>query len=178
MDYKTWLGIETTEKVKLMIAPKEGCGIMANHIEQLVEKLVLECIEGSDLELVDVEYVRERDWFLRIYIDKAGGIGVDDCQWLSGLIGEKLDLADFISDSYYLEVSSPGLDRPLKKPKDFARHAGQKVELHTFAPINGKKSIVGTLKGLEDSNILLDIDGTEVSIPKDKTSQVRLYIEF
>lgn len=151
---------------------------MANHIEQAVEKLVLECIEGSDLELVDVEYVRERDWFLRIYIDKVGGIGVDDCQWLSERIGEKLDIADFIRDSYYLEVSSPGLDRPLKNPKDFVRHTGQKVELHTFAPINGKKILVGTLKGLVDNHVVLDIDGTEVSIPKEKTSQVRLYIEF
>ncbi|MDF2501032.1 MAG: Ribosome maturation factor rimP [Anaerosporomusa subterranea] len=151
---------------------------MANHIEQSVEKLVLECIEGSGLELVDVEYVRERDWFLRIYIDKAGGIGVEDCQWLSERIGEKLDEADFIRDSYYLEVSSPGLDRPLKNLKDFVRHAGQKIELHTFAPINGKKIIIGTLKELVNNTIILDIDGTEVSVPKDKTSQVRLYIEF
>lgn len=151
---------------------------MANHIEQKVEELVLNCIKDSGLELVDVEYVRERDWYLRIYIDKAGGVGVEDCQWLSERIGEKLDAADFIHDSYYLEVSSPGLDRPLKKSKDFARHAGQKVEVHTFSPINGKKNMVGILKGLIDNQVVLDIDGTEVSIPKDKTSQVRLYIEF
>lgn len=151
---------------------------MSNQIEQAVEQLVLDCIKDSDLELVDVEYVRERDWFLRIYIDKAGGIGVEDCQWLSERIGEKLDAADFIRDSYYLEVSSPGLDRPLKKPKDFIRYTGQKVELHTFAPINGQKTLVGILKGLIDNQVVLDIDGTEVSIPKDKTSQVRLYIEF
>ncbi len=151
---------------------------MSNQIEQAVEELVLDCIKDSELELVDVEYVRERDWFLRIYIDKAGGVGVEDCQWLSERIGEKLDAADFIRDSYYLEVSSPGLDRPLKKPKDFIRHAGQKVELHTFAPVNGQKTMAGILKGLIDNQVVLDIDGTEVSIPKDKTSQVRLYIEF
>jgi len=85
---------------------------------------------------------------------------------------------DLIKDTYYLEVSSPGLDRPLKKAKDFIRHAGQKVELHTFAPINGKKLIVGILKGLIEDSIVLDVDGTEVSIPKEKASQVRLYIEF
>ena len=151
---------------------------MANHIEQTVEELVLNCIKDSNLELVDVEYVRERDWFLRIYIEKGEGIGVEDCQWLSERIGEKLDAADFIRDSYYLEVSSPGLDRPLKKTKDFIRHAGQKVEVHTFSPLNGKKNMVGILKGLIDNQVVLDIDGTEVSIPKDKTSQVRLYIEF
>lgn len=151
---------------------------MSNHIEQSVEKLVLDCLDGSGLELVDVEYIRERDWYLRIFIDKSGGVGIDDCQWLSQLIGDKLDEIELIRDPYYLEVSSPGLDRPLKKEKDFVRHAGQKVELHTFAPINGKKLIVGLLKGIADDNIVLDIDGTEVSIPKEKTSLVRLYIDF
>lgn len=151
---------------------------MANHIEQAVERLVLPCLEDSGIELVDIEYVRERDWFLRIYIDKPGGIGVDDCQWLSEQIGEKLDAADLIRDSYYLEVSSPGLDRPLKKERDFVRHAGQKVEVHTFAPVNGKKLLTGVLKGLVDGRIILDIDGTEASIPREQASQVRLYIEF
>ncbi|MDU4959864.1 MAG: ribosome maturation factor RimP [Sporomusaceae bacterium] len=151
---------------------------MANHIEQEVERLVLPCLEDSGIELVDIEYVRERDWFLRIYIDKPGGIGVDDCQWLSEQIGEKLDAADLIRDSYYLEVSSPGLDRPLKKERDFVRHAGQKVEVHTFAPVNGKKLLTGVLKGLVDGRIILDIDGTEASIPREQASQVRLYIEF
>lgn len=151
---------------------------MANHVEQAVEKLVLDFLVGTNLELVDVEYVRERDWYLRVYIDKPGGIGIDDCQWLSERIGNKLDEADIIRDSYYLEVSSPGLDRPLKKAKDYIRHTGQKVEVHTFAPLNGKKLIVGILKGLVGDHIVLDIDGTEASIPKDKASLVRLYIEF
>lgn len=151
---------------------------MANHIEQTVEKLVLNCIEDSGLELVDVEYVRERDWFLRIYIDKPGGIGVEDCQWLSQRVGDKLDETDFIRDSYYLEVSSPGLDRPLKKPKDFIRHIGEKVELHAFAPINGQKVIVGKLLGLVENTIAIEVEGIEVGIPKDKISLVRLYIEF
>lgn len=151
---------------------------MPKPIEESVEALVLKSIEGTSLELVDVEYVRERDWYLRIYIDKPGGVGVEDCQWLSEKIGDELDAADIIRDSYYLEVSSPGLDRPLKKPKDFARHVGAKVELHTFAPINGKKSVVGTLKGLVDNHVVMDVDGSEVSIPLDKASQVRLHIEF
>lgn len=151
---------------------------MANNVEQSVEKLVSDLLDGTDLELVDVEYVRERDWYLRIYIDKPGGIGIEDCQWLSERMGDKLDSADIIRDSYCLEVSSPGLDRPLKKPKDYERYAGQKVELHTFAPFNGKKLVVGILKGLIDGNIVLDVDGTELSIPQEKASLVRLYIEF
>lgn len=151
---------------------------MANVIEQAVEKLVLNCIEGSDIELVDVEYVKERDWYLRVYIDKPGGVGVEDCQELSEKLGDKLDEVDIVRDSYYLEVSSPGLDRPLKKPKDYARHAGDVVELHAYAPIDGKKCIVGTLKGLVDNHVVMDVDGTEVSIPLEKASQVRLHIEF
>jgi ribosome maturation factor RimP len=150
----------------------------AKEIETLVEKLVTEIIKDSPLELVDVEYVKERDWYLRVYLAKEGGIGVDDCQWVSERLESRLDELDPIKDSYYLEVSSPGLDRPLKNAKDFARHLGDKVEVHTFAPINGQKTLVGTLLSADDGGISLEIDGSPMSIPRDQASLVRLHVEF
>ena len=150
-----------------------------DKIEELVQKLTADIIRDSALELVDVEYVKERDWYLRVFLDKTGGIEVEDCQWVSERLEKKLDELDPIRESYYLEVSSPGLDRPLKKDKDFERHAGDKVEVNTFAPIDGRKNLVGTLTGLSaEGHILLLIDGREVSIPKEKASLVRLYLEM
>lgn len=151
---------------------------MSNRIEELVESLASEMLAGTNIELVDVEYVKERDWYLRVFLDKEGGIEIEDCQWLSEQLEEKLDSMDPIKDSYYLEVSSPGLDRALKKEKDFVRHIGDMVEINTYAPIDGKKNIVGKLVGLIDNNIQIEVDGTELSVPREKASQVRLHIEF
>ena len=149
------------------------------HIEKLVEKLTGEIIQGTNLELVDVEYVKERDWYLRDFLDKQGGMELEDCQWVSERLEAKLDELDPVRESYYLEVSSPGLDRPLKKEADFIRHAGDKVEIHTFAPFEGRKLIVGTLVGLSaDSQIQIVVDGNHIQIPRDKVSQIRLYLEF
>ncbi|CUH96130.1 hypothetical protein P22_2218 [Propionispora sp. 2/2-37] len=148
------------------------------QIEILVEKLVTDILEATELELVDVEYVKERDWYLRVFLDKEGGLEVEDCQWVSEQLENKLDELDPIKDSYYLEVSSPGLDRALRKERDFTRHIGDKIEVSTFAPINGQKKIVGTLKGLIDGEIHLDVDGTEFNVARDKTAQVRLHIDF
>lgn len=147
-------------------------------VEKLVEQIAAEILAGTELELVDVEYVKERDWYLRVYIDKEGGIEIEDCQKISELLENKLDELDPIKESYYLEVSSPGLDRPLKKERDFVRHKGDMVELHTFAPINGEKTFIGILKGLENNMICLDVEGSEMSFSKDKTSQIKLYLEF
>ncbi|MPM73955.1 Ribosome maturation factor RimP [bioreactor metagenome] len=130
------------------------------------------------MELVDVEFIKERDWYLRVYLDKDGGVELDDCQTVSEQLEKKLDEIDPIKESYYLEVSSPGLDRALRKERDFVRHIGDKVEVSTFAPINGQKSLVGTLKGLQNGDIELDIDGTVMHVPIEKASQVRLHIEF
>ena len=147
-------------------------------VENLVEQIAAQMLDGTELELVDVEYVKERDWYLRVYIDKEGGIEIEDCQKVSELLENKLDELDPIKESYYLEVSSPGLDRPLKKEHDFIRHQGDLVELHTFAPVNGQKTFIGTLKKLENKMIYLDVEGKEMSFPKDKTSQIKLYLEF
>lgn len=147
-------------------------------IENLIEQEVAQIIQETSLELVDVEYAKERDWHLRVFLDKPGGLEVEDCQWVSDQLGKRLDELDPIKESYILEISSPGLDRPLKKERDFTRHIGDKVEIHTFAPLDGQKSIVGKLLGLTNDDIELDIDGTTVTVPRDKTSQVRLYIDF
>jgi ribosome maturation factor RimP len=146
--------------------------------EILVEKLVRDIITGTELELVDVEYVKERDWYLRVFLDKPGGMEVEDCQWVSERLETILDGRETIKESYYLEVSSPGLDRALKKDRDFVRHIGDKVEISTFAAINGRKSVVGKLLGLIDGDIHVDVEGIEMNIARDKTSQVRLYLDF
>ena len=140
---------------------------MASRIENEVERIVEELIAGSPLELVAVDYVRERDWYLRVFIDKEGGIEIDDCQELSGRLEEILDAEDLIKTSYILEVSSPGLDRELKKPKDF-----QRVSL--FAPLDGAKVITGELKGYDGENVTVD----EQVIPMEKVAKVNLHIDF
>lgn len=156
-----------------------GVDLMNNErIEELVEGLVAEIIQDRDIEVVDVEYVKDHEWYLRIYLDKVGGIELEDCQYVSEQLEQQLEKSDPIPDSYYLEVSSPGLDRQLRKDRDFIRHKGDKVELHTFAALDGKKSFVGILEGLEQGSIALDIDGITREFARDKVSQVRLYLEF
>ncbi len=147
-------------------------------IEAVVEKLVTDIIAASDLELVDVEYVKERDWYLRVFLDKESGIEIDDCQWVSEQLEGKLDETDLIKDHYYLEVSSPGLDRPLKKERDFIRHAGDKVEIKTYEAIDGQKLFTGKLIGLAAGNIEIETDGQSLSIPQTKVALIRLHIEF
>lgn len=149
---------------------------MANRTETAVENLANEIIKNfPELELVDVEFVKERDWFLRVYIDKAGGVDLDDCQAFSEKLGSALDKADVIGDQYILEVSSPGLDRVLKKPRDFVREKGKSVEVKFYAPVEGKKSIVGVLEGADDQSVKLE--GQE-PLPLKSIAQIRLHIDF
>ena len=147
---------------------------MAKYVEEAVEKIVNELLADTSLELVDVEYVKERDWYLRVFIDKEGGIEIDDCQGLSEKLEAELDKSDAISDSYMLEVSSPGQDRVLKKEKDFKRELGKQVDVSFYAPRNGSKTMTGKLAGYDGANVTID----EESIPMDKIAQVRLHIEF
>lgn len=142
----------------------------------LVEELVTNIIENTPLELVDVEFVKERDWYLRVFLDKEGGIEVDDCQWVSEQLSKALDARNPIPQNYYLEVSSPGLDRPLKKPRDFQRNLGQEVEVSTYGPVQGKKQFVGTLVRADDTEVVLSREGKELSVPRDKIAQVKLHV--
>lgn len=105
-----------------------------SDIENLVAREAEQIIAGTDLELVDVEYVRERDWYLRVFIDKEGGVGLEDCQAVSEKLSKVLDAKDPIADNYLLEVSSPGLDRVLKKDADFVRYKGRDVDVHFLSP--------------------------------------------
>lgn len=148
---------------------------MANRVEEAVEKIAEEILANTDYELVDVEYVKERDWFLRVYIDKEGGIGLDDCQEVSGLLDEKLEELNIINDRYILEVSSPGLDRALKKEKDFKREMGKLVDITLYKAIDGEKMITGKLTGYTKD--IITIDETRKIALKD-IALVRLHIDF
>lgn len=148
---------------------------MANKVEMRVEELMGEILQGTAYELVDVEYTMEKDWYLRIFVDKAGGIDLDDCQYLSEKIGAVLDKEPLIKDSYILEVSSPGIDRVLKKDRDFVREAGKVVDVTLYAPINGKKNFTGVLEGRDKDFLRLK----EIEpLPREKVAQVRLHIDF
>ena len=148
---------------------------MANRVEEAVEKIAEEILANTDYELVDVEYVKERDWFLRVYIDKEGGIGLDDCQEVSGLLDEKLEELNIINDRYILEVSSPGLDRALKKEKDFKREMGKVVDITLYKEKKKKKMITGKLTGYTKD--IITIDETREIALKD-IALVRLHIDF
>ena len=153
------------------------------EIEKAVETLLEPCLEKEGIELVDVEYVRERDWILRIFIDKEGGVDLNDCQHISEEAGALLDEKDLIAGNYLLEVSSPGIDRILKKDKDFRRFAGSDVDVKLYAPLNERKELknfTARLDGLtEDGKIRLTYNDTEeLIVDKDKMSQMRLHFSF
>ena len=148
---------------------------MSNKVETKVESLMEEILTGSDFELVDVEYVKERDWYLRIFVDKVGGIDLDDCKVLSEKLGELLDKENVIDGAYILGMSSPGLDRVLKKDKDFVREAGKKVDVTLYAPIDGKKNFTGVLEYRDKDFLKL---ANFEPLPRDKVAQVRLHIDF
>lgn len=154
------------------------------EIEKLVSGMAEEILQGTDISLVDVEYVREKDWYLRIYIDKPGGIEIDDCQMVSEKLTEILDERDPIRDKYYLEVSSPGIDRPLKKDKDFESFYGKKVDIKFFAPWEKNKEIVAVLTAHDENTISAKpvIKGREsknsVVFERKTIAMIRPHIDF
>ena len=150
------------------------------EIEQHCTELVTPIIEEHGFELVDVEYVKEgSDYYLRVYADKEGGINIDDCVLISRALEEKLDAEDFISDAYILEVSSPGLGRPLKKEKDFKRSLGEEVEIRTYRAIDRQKEFVGLLKAYDDSTVTITYeDDTEQTFDRGDIALIRLALDF
>lgn len=148
--------------------------------EQKTEALILPLVEAAGFELVDVEYVKEAgSWYLRAYIDKPGGITVDDCELISRSLSDKLDEEDFIDEAYILEVSSPGLGRPLKKEKDFARSMGQSVELRTYRAIDRQKEFTGILAAYDRDSITLEMENEEKLVfDRADVALVRLAIDF
>lgn len=148
--------------------------------ESKTEELVLPIIEENKFELVDVEYVKEGgNWYLRIYIDKPGGINIDDCELVSRALSDKLDEKDFIEDAYVLEVSSPGLGRPLKKDKDFNRNMGEMIEIKLFRQINKQKEYEGILKAFDKESVTIETDdGEELVFERTDIALVRLALDF
>ncbi len=148
--------------------------------EQLTEELVMPIIEQNNFELVDVEYVKEAsNYYLRIYIDKEGGITVDDCEIVSRALGDLLDAKDFIEESYVLEVSSPGLGRPLKKEKDFKRSIGMEVEIHLYKAIDRQKDYTGVLIAYSDDDVTIAVDDDkEMKIERKNIALIRLAFDF
>ena len=148
--------------------------------EQKSEELITPFVEDKGFELVDVEYVKEGgNWYLRAYIDKPGGITVDDCEVISRSLSDKLDEEDFIEGAYILEVSSPGLGRPLKKEKDFVRNMGQEVELRTYRAIEKQKEFRGILDAYDKSSITLEVEeGEKLVFDRSNVALVRLAFDF
>lgn len=144
------------------------------------EKLLEPIIAEYDFEIYDVEYVKEAgNYFLRIFIDKEGGITIDDCEVVSRRMSELLDKNDFIPDAYILEVSSPGLGRQLRKDKHFDRSIGEEVEIKLYKAIEKQKEFVGLLQGYDKENITIEMeDGTLLPLPRTNIATVRLTFDF
>ena len=131
------------------------------------------------MELFDVDYVKEgQDWYLRVYIDKEGGVTIDDCQAVSRAFNEILDKENYISDQYIFEVSSPGLTRPLKKEKDYEKSLGRLIDIRLYKPVEGKKEYTGVLKEYNKDVIMIEADDAMITIERSNLSMIRwAYVE-
>ena len=144
-----------------------------SKITEKVEALAKPVVEEESCELWAVEYVREAGtWYLRVLIDKDGGVGIDDCERISRRLDPILDEADPIPDSYVFEVGSAGAERELKRPSDFERYIGSEVEVKLYQPYQGKKSYVGSLEAYEDGNVTV----SSVLLKKEQIAQVKLHV--
>ena len=148
--------------------------------ETRTEELITPILDRMNFELVDVEYVKEGGtWYLRAYIDKEGGITVNDCEAVAREMNKILDREDFVEDSYVFEVSSPGLGRPLKKEKDYIRSMGKEVEIRTYRAINREKEFYGILSAYDENTVTIKTeDGTEMTFEKSDITLIRLAFDF
>ncbi|OCA83802.1 ribosome maturation factor RimP [Pseudobacillus wudalianchiensis] len=154
-----------------------------SKVVETVEQLVTPITEELDLELVDIEYVKEgKNWFLRVYIDKETGVDIEECGMVSERLSEKLDETDPIPYNYFLEVSSPGAERPLKKIRDYERAVGKRVHVKTYEPIDGEKTFEGTLLSFEQEELVIEYlvktRKKQVTIPLEKIAKARLAVSF
>lgn len=148
---------------------------ITEQVWQFAEPLVKE----NGCSLWDVEYVREGgEWFLRLYIDKEGGVDIDDCEKVSRAVDPVLDEKDPIPESYRFEVCSAGLERQLKRPSDFERFMGEPILLKTYQPKNGTKEFPGVLAGYDNGTVTVDMNGTPIAFEKTEIALVRLRVEF
>ena len=147
--------------------------------ESRTEAFLLPVLAEHNFELWDVEYVKEAGtWYLRAYIDKEGGIAVDDCEVISRILSDWLDQADFIEDSYILEVSSPGLGRPLKKERDFERSLGEEVEIRLYKALNKQKEFTGILKAYDKEAVTIETAEGELVFNRSDIALIRLAFDF
>ena len=154
-----------------------------SKVTEVVEELAAPIFQELGLELVEVEYVKEgKSWFLRIYIDKDAGVDIEDCGLVSERLSEKLDELDPIPHNYFLEVSSPGAERPLKKVKDFEKAIGKNVFIKTYEPIDGENKFEGTLVAFDGQHVTVEIKiktrKKSIEIPFEKVASARLAVTF
>ena len=151
-----------------------------DEYEQKAEAMLAPIVEAAGFELVDVEYVKEAgNWYLRGYIDKPGGITVNDCEAVSRAFSDKLDEDDFIEDSYIMEISSPGLGRPLKKEKDYKRNLDKEVEIRTYRMIDKRKEFTGILKAYDADTVTIELDDeTLKTFEKGEIALIRQAFDF
>ncbi len=150
-------------------------GAAAAEVSRIVEPV----LEEMGIELVDVEYVTERGRpILRVTIDRLGGVTIDDCAAVSREIGDLIDVNDALSGRYFLEVSSPGLNRPLKKEKDFLQAVGKKVRLKTVSPVDGRRNFQGTLWSFSNGNLFVDVESGRVQLSLADLEKANLVYEF
>ena len=147
--------------------------------ESKTEALLTPIVERFGVEIYDVEYVKEgSDWYLRAYIDKSGGVNINDCENVSRALSDELDKEDFIEDAYILEVSSPGLGRALKKDKHLEKSLGEEVELKTYKPIDKQKEFRGILKSYDADAITVTIENEEKVFARSDIALIRLALDF
>lgn len=154
---------------------------MSRNVREATSDLLQPILKNDKLELVDIEYVKEgKDWFLRIFIDKENGITIDECEDVSKQLGEKLDEVDLIQGNYFLEVSSPGVERPLKTKDDFEKNINQNIYITLYVHINGEKEYEGILKDFSDDVARIEYrvkaHKKEIDIPYDKIAKARLAV--
>jgi ribosome maturation factor RimP len=148
-------------------------------VTQSLTELIEPGLLAKGLELIDVEFKKEgKNWVLRIYIDREGGVTLEDCQKVSSLAGDLIEVEDVIEPVYTLEVSSPGLNRVLKKEKDFFKYSGKKINVQCHAPMDGRKKFTGILTDFIDQSIHLEVDGQQHLIPLSLVAKANLVIEF
>ena len=148
-----------------------------SKVTDTVAQLALPAVEAAGCSLWDVEYVKEAGvWYLRLYIDKAGGVSINDCEAVSRPVSDLLDVHDPIEGSYTFEVSSAGADRALKKPEHFEQFQGSEVEVRLYRPREGRKEFVGVLKSYEDGDVTLNVKGAETRFTKQEIALIRLYL--
>ncbi|MGU3469592.1 ribosome maturation factor RimP [Paenibacillus sp. D51F] len=150
-----------------------------SRIKAVVEEMVGPFLSDNGFELVDIEYVKEgSNWFLRVFVDKEGGIDIDECGRISEYLSEQLDQNDPVSDAYFLEVSSPGAERPLKKPEDVSKAVGKQVFVTTYEPIDGLKEFEGPLVSFDGETVVVSTGRKSHAIPYAKVASARLAIVF